>query len=582
MAKFQNPRWESVPACLVWPDIDYEESLQRSHQKQTNETGETAVKRLRVRAINPHNSLKVAYTVNRNGDKMITREEMKRVVNFSMPYPAKLSAKDYKELLLILDPLHTNLIKLEDFLNLFKPESVCDLENSIKKVSTSSLQRHEPLTLLKLDEKIRYSIKTQTEKLLKAFTFYDFENTGMVSKQHVKYLLQKHCMPLSDKQFERLWKIFPVENGALNYIRFLEDFGDCKPNDSMSNYRIKTISRTLVCSSSKSKYEPSIQKLRNASECHCEIEGKQFNDIKIILRNCIEKNWHDIIRKCKEADPRQSGRIASESMKEVLNQCGIPVYSEFMNNFLERQYNMVPGTLMNYWQFIKNISNNSYHRSQYECYNSNKSDQVEMQIYRKEKPDYLTIPEEAAWSTLPAPPNYDLLLKKLIDCSWRKIIYKCRTMDVKESGNISCEKFMTILANCGIPVTNRNLSRILQEIYSIIPGKKVNYWMFLRKCSLDKPDNAITKPNCDHVYRILLRMRSQILFYFGALRQQFLANDPQKAGLIDATKFKKILNDFAICLSDEDFFIICKHFDPVLSGSIPYVNFLQSFAHPNF
>ncbi|XP_023212730.1 EF-hand calcium-binding domain-containing protein 6-like [Centruroides sculpturatus] len=431
MAKFQNPRWESVPACLVWPDIDYEESLQRSHQKQTNETGETAVKRLRVRAINPHNSLKVAYTVNRNGDKMITREEMKRVANFSMPYPAKLSAKDYEELLLILDPLHTNLIKLEDFLNLFKPESVCDLGNSIKKVSTSSLQRHEPLTLLKLDEKIRYNIKTQTEKLLKAFTFYDFENTGMVSKQHVKCLLQKHCMPLSDKQFEGLWKMFPVENGALNYIRFL-DFGDCTPNNSISNYRIKTISRTLVHSSSKSKYdEPSIQKLRNTSKCHCEIEGNQFNDIKIILRNCIEKNWHDIIRKCKEADPRQSGRIASESMKEVLNQCGIPVYSEFMNNFLERQYNMVPGTLILNELPVLHISNNSYHRSQ-------------------------------------------------------------------------------------------------------------------------------------------------------ALRQQFLANDPQKAGLIDATKFKKILNDFTICLSDEDFFIICKHFDPVLSGSIPYVNFLQSFAHPNF
>ncbi|XP_067125801.1 EF-hand calcium-binding domain-containing protein 6-like [Centruroides vittatus] len=453
MAEIENPKfiYGAVQSALIWPDPDYDEYMAKTESIKKGKY--PVLEKLRHEVKDPVKCLKMVYTtVDSNRNQVVTREELKRAIRYGLNFPNVIKDKDFEDLFLLLDPCHTNWIKCEKFLDLFRIDPRETFKEDLNKNGSDKY-----LTVFDINERLKECVKLCAQQILKDFLNYDVDNSGCIKKSHVKYILQKHTFPIHDSIFERLWRNFPkTAQNELKYYDFLHEYGNIalvpRPTCEKSwiPHKVEGIVYEDYAGNGFSK--PRMTSLY-ASDC---------DDL---LKKTIEKRWREILRRCRLLDPCRTGHIPANCLIEVLGQCGIPVHNESMADVLEIKYGFTRQNIMNYWNFLR------------KCISSFQDE------------------------------DYDLITKL-------------------ETGDIFDNK-----------------------------GRFAPY-------------------------KILLAIRGQVLHYWRRLRERFLEKDPDGTGFIDGCDFRKILHDYSIYFSDEEFFKILRYFDPHLTGKVPYSSFLQTYANP--
>ncbi|XP_027447512.2 EF-hand calcium-binding domain-containing protein 6 isoform X7 [Zalophus californianus] len=78
-------------------------------------------------------------------------------------------------------------------------------------------------------------------------------------------------------------------------------------------------------------------------------------------------------------------------------------------------------------------------------------------------------------------------------------------------------------------------------------------------------------------YSALLRIQPKIVHCWRPMRRTFKAYDEGGTGLLSVADFRKVLRQYSINLSEEEFFHILEYYDKTLSSKISYNDFLRAF-----
>ncbi|XP_074648584.1 EF-hand calcium-binding domain-containing protein 6-like [Tubulanus polymorphus] len=193
---------------------------------------EEVIDLLHDKVLHHYPSLKHAFLqFDKNRDGKISRKELREILN-SFKFP--ITDDQYRDLLIELDPQHTNFINYHSFLEIFEPkesEAAHKWLNSVHRFN----DKQKPVVMAWdtveeiLQEKISYRWKEFSEDLVAA----DQNEENAIFPWQLKDIIDSNCLPLTDEHFEHLLKRCDErEDGKVNYLDFLIKLGiDVQPTD---------------------------------------------------------------------------------------------------------------------------------------------------------------------------------------------------------------------------------------------------------------------------------------------------------------------------------------------------------------
>ncbi|XP_038833487.1 EF-hand calcium-binding domain-containing protein 6 isoform X3 [Salvelinus namaycush] len=186
-------------------------------------------------------------------------------------------------------------------------------------------------------------------------------------------------------------------------------------------------------------------------------------------------------------------------------------------------------------------------------------------------------------------------LKGQVQHCWRDIQRSCREEDRDRDGEISTHCFLDILQSLNVSVTQKELDRLAVKFDTRDSGH-VSYPDFLRHFLLNFKPPAVRKPFerpklplpttpmsggvlSRQCVEAMLRLYGPVQQFWRSLRQNFVTLDHNHSGKISIKEFRKVLRQFRVNLSEEEFFHLTSFFDKNTTGKISYNDFLRGFLH---
>ncbi|XP_022254166.1 EF-hand calcium-binding domain-containing protein 6-like isoform X2 [Limulus polyphemus] len=595
------------------------------------------VEKLRQNIVNPSVRLKAVITqLNQNGDRQVTRTELRRAIECGWSF--RLTEEEFHELMILLDPGHTNLIPCQNFLNIFEKNGNYNKQDTEKWVRT--VNRLVPyksavgssLTSKEVETYLREAVCSQHEALLKDFEDIDYCKAGIAHKDDVRLLLNKYALRLTEKQFEQLWKTLPKnEFDNLKYVQFLDEYktkSDIKiptvtplehsgvSQDPGTNCSVTSrilspfTSRRSTATQQSSKenlsqenkptslalkqnilpFRPRTASPNNERQHfeHLSIEGNKAptrpsSAVPYIKKSLTPQN----LTRSASASNLQFGHAKLQKSRGFIEQKTQPkLPSPIHLGWTER--------IGNYDSPSKKAFDAGYTSPLSDAFRGDSQVRPPSGSPNIKDTNAKSHRTQQVISNIKNSEN-EALLNKYVVLKWRDIARKCELIDKKKEGLVKNVDLIGILQKAGIPLNDKDLNELLTSKFEIHNKDEINYWDFLRKFLLYFGNNQrcgfaarqkLQKTRTSvqfgrespHLYKTLLSMREKVLANWRVLRHRFRSHDPQITGLVDAFDFRQILQQHAIHLNEEDIFQILNYYDPSLSGKISYNDFLRVFV----
>ncbi|XP_067292497.1 EF-hand calcium-binding domain-containing protein 6 isoform X3 [Pseudorasbora parva] len=180
---------------------------------------------------------------------------------------------------------------------------------------------------------------------------------------------------------------------------------------------------------------------------------------------------------------------------------------------------------------------------------------------------------------------------RIQDC-WRHIQRRCRQVDPDRTGEIDVDLFLDILQGLHIELSPPEFEQLAVK-YDIKNSGRLSYPDFLRhfvlmfspqaktssyRLKLQLPKTPMSPgPLSGHCVEAMLRISRPIQLFWTQMRQKFTSLDKERTGKISLQDFRKVLRQYSVNLSEEEFFHFTSFFDSNLSGRISYNDFLRIF-----
>ncbi|XP_042553898.1 EF-hand calcium-binding domain-containing protein 6 [Dipodomys spectabilis] len=183
-------------------------------------------------------------------------------------------------------------------------------------------------------------------------------------------------------------------------------------------------------------------------------------------------------------------------------------------------------------------------------------------------------------------------LRKQIHGCWRELLRECKERDVDKQGSIAAPDFLALVEKFHLNISKEESQKLLVK-YDLKNNGQFAYCDFIQSCVLllkaketslmrrlkIQNANKMKEPGVDtpSFYNALLRIQPKILHCWRPMRRSFKAYDEGGTGLLSVTDFKKVLRQYSINLSEEEFFHVLEYYDKTLSSKISYNDFLRAF-----
>uniref|UniRef100_A0A671NX27 EF-hand domain-containing protein n=1 Tax=Sinocyclocheilus anshuiensis TaxID=1608454 RepID=A0A671NX27_9TELE len=171
---------------------------------------------------------------------------------------------------------------------------------------------------------------------------------------------------------------------------------------------------------------------------------------------------------------------------------------------------------------------------------------------------------------------------KIQDC-WRHIQRRCRQADLERTGEID---------GLHIELSPLEFEQLAVK-YDIKNSGHLSYPDFLRhfvlmfspqvnsashRLKLQLPRTPMSPgPLSSQCVEAMLRISRPIQLFWRQMRHKFIAFDKERTGKISLQDFRKVLRQYSLNLSEEEFFHFASFFDKNLTGRISYNDFLRIF-----
>ncbi|XP_059181453.1 EF-hand calcium-binding domain-containing protein 6 [Centropristis striata] len=435
-------------------------------------------------------------------------------------------------------------------------------------------------------------VSGSTTQLYKAFLAFDQGNTGTVKALKFRQVLEIFCARLSDKQYRYMLTKLQLdrENCTVNWRDFLNKFQSKSPRMS----------------------ESCLSKTRSPIKT----QGPEITEHLQQIQEVVSGHFYEITKELLDLDPSNSTTISKEQFRRLCDHHCL----RLTNDQFECVWSQMPVNekkKLQYRAFLKRFGalssspytktgdpNNNVPSASCEPRETASapiccSPQTAGTILQRTK----SAPQcTSKRSTSVGRPGTGSLLGSMerrlhgvVQRWWKEILRSCTQEDPQQEGHISTSSFLEILQALSISMSREQFDYLAAK-YDIVNNDCVSYHNFLRHFLLNlKPAETKTSyerrklplpatptsqatPSKECV-QAMLRMHDAVHSSWTSIRRCFLTCDHSRTGSVSVQDFRKVLRNFSVKLSEEDFFHLSSYFDANTTGRICYNNFLWAFLH---
>ncbi|KAI8489383.1 EF-hand calcium-binding domain-containing protein 6 [Branchiostoma belcheri] len=190
------------------------------------------IEKLRKHILDGYSTIKQAFLVfDDDRDGKVSRKELRKIIE---SFTFRMTDEQFKELMIILDPLHEGFISYKKFLDLFEPQEKVEAHKWL--FSTHKFNAQQPPAILAWDtveDILREKLTENWNAMLGMYQSFDPDATGTITRRELRRILDTFGLPVSDEHFEKMWRGCQENvHGNIAFGEFLAKLGvDAKPGD---------------------------------------------------------------------------------------------------------------------------------------------------------------------------------------------------------------------------------------------------------------------------------------------------------------------------------------------------------------
>uniref|UniRef100_A0A8C2FLC7 EF-hand domain-containing protein n=1 Tax=Cyprinus carpio TaxID=7962 RepID=A0A8C2FLC7_CYPCA len=446
----------------------------------------------------------------------------------------------------------------------------------------------EELSPEKTIQRVKELVTASSDTLYKAFSAFDKTGDSMIPQTKFRQVLDHFCMRLSEVQFRKLLSELRINEGEeimVDWKEFLQVFNLHKQETAdewlkkIHKLRFPNQPRSLVISDI-------LRRIQEVVSARIYTITKEMVDLDYANINTISKTDFKAI--C----DRHFMRLTDDQFQDLwktlpVNGFGNLEYREFLKKFsgeqqgLEKVAKSLPGSARATLERPTSLRR----PKTAPCAFRRSASSVSEQLQR---------PSTASRRSTPLLNCEDVEMKlrsKIQDC-WRHIQRRCRQADPERTGEIDVDVFLEILQGLHIELSPLEFEQLAIK-YDIKNSGRLSYPDFLRhfvlmfspqvnsashRLKLQLPRTPMSPgPFSSQCAEAMLRISRPIQLFWRQMRHKFIAFDKERTGKISLQDFRKVLRQYSVNLSEEEFFHFTSFFDKNLSGRISYNDFLRIF-----
>ncbi|KAA0724428.1 EF-hand calcium-binding domain-containing protein [Triplophysa tibetana] len=370
-------------------------------------------------------------------------------------------------------------------------------------------------------QRVKEMVTASSDILYKAFSAFDKTRDGMLPQVEFRQVLNHFCLRLSDMQFRKLLSKLGLSEGEailVDWREFLEVFNLHKQETA-------------------DEWLKKIKKMRFPNQTRPLL----INDVLRRIQEVVSARLQTITAEMMDLDYANINTISKKDFESICDR-----------HFMRLTDDQSPGPV----KFSRPSTSNRRQTPLLNC------EDVETKV----RP-------------------------RIQEC-WRHIQRRCREVDTERTGEIDAGTFLEILQSLRIELSPTEFEQLAVK-YDIKNTGRLSYPDFLRhfvlmfghqvntstyRLKLQLPRTPMSPgPLSGQCAEAMLRISKPVQLFWRQMRQKFISFDRERTGTISLQDFRKVLRQFSVNLSEEEFFHFTSFFDKNITGKISYNDFLRIF-----
>lgn len=559
--KFQDRRVGGYGQALVMkPNHRYHPVIESCEES----TLESIIERLKSKIVNGYSSIKQAFLVfDENKSGKVNRKDFKNVID---GFCFRMSEAQFNKLMSVVDPDNKGYVTYQHFFKMFEQTESSESHKWLNSVHKSNTAReHKQLEDAQFEELLQKKISDESKMVAIAFTNFDKEGTGTISKRQLSKFLERFSVPFSKAQFEKLVARCECNSdGTLNFYKFMEKIGvDLQVCDYGYSNKIQTDNDGAE-NDRQDKHRQRLEVVAQRALEHT--GGLTVDNIIQQLQDYIHQRASDIRKLFIRYDEEGNGRLKRAQFRKFLVKAGF-----LMDNvqFKELCSRMKVGRSLTYTDFLDHFQRTA------------------TQEYKDHRVKVPVLVPGAPVQAMPCVEGLRLLHSKLHN-SYANLRAAFHSMDRDSDGLVNRTDLVAMLTKLLIPMTRDDINQMWEVIGK---GKKrLNVKEFVTAFeeteSVDSHKwlvsvhhtNTTIAPKELQGDAVLKMFRMKALDQYFSLNKCFMALDKDGKGKLSKKKLRQALSDFSIPISNDEFLKLWKHFDDDRTGYIDHEQFVRRAA----
>lgn len=448
----------------------------------------------------------------------------------------------------------------------------------------------------KLSQK-SYGSTIEEVVLLRAFKYFDLQDTGLCSKEiFTKTMLKIGVTGLSDLEISELFEQFnPNKDGLLDYKEFVSNLYSNKSISSKKKLQVPNPTPTQIPAPDYQEIQNNLNKKEFLNQTPVE---KVLNQIREKLSSRGIKEVCSIARYFRVVDENNTQTIDFKEFKKCCeqfqlnltdNEIQIAFVSFDRDNTGEIDYDEFLRTIrgdMN--DFRRNLVNQVFNKLDLNGNGEISFDELQAKYSAKNHPEVLS-----------GRKTENEVLKEFMDTFQDTYNYLCGT----ETDNIiTLEEFMEYYENISMTIDNDEYFEILLNNAWNLNNQNTNNKAWANTTEEKENNNKILSQNYQEKFGdrrpgqtqeeakeerstiALRKMRKEILSRgcggLISLRRQFKLLDENNSKTLDFKEFSNALNEYKINLTNDEIMLLFATFDKNENGVIEYDEFINLLRGP--
>ncbi|XP_060045104.1 EF-hand calcium-binding domain-containing protein 6 isoform X2 [Erinaceus europaeus] len=476
---------------------------------------------------------------------------------------------------------HNNTVNYLDFLRM--------LENKPAKPQTAEKEESVPVDFSMLNpddmlKNVREVVATSSLALATACFALDKEDTGFLKASDFGQVLKDFCYKLSDNQYHYFLRKLRLHlTPYINWKYFLQNFNSFL-EENAAEWAEKMPKGPPPPSSKEVAFHEILARLHKAVTAHYHAIAQELENFDTMKTNTVSRDEFRAIctRHVQVLTDEQFDRLWNEM---PVNAKGQLKCQDFLSSFSSEKVGTPQASMDS-----THVQRGSSIR---EASSQRRSAMSSRDL--KARPSHPCTPSTATSLGIQPLQNCEPIeskLRKKIQGCWRELLKDCKERDTDKQGEITAADFLALVEKFSLDISKEECQQLLVK-YDLRNNGKFCYCDFIQSCVLllksketslmqrMKIQNANkmteTGPETCSFYSALLRIQPQIVHCWRPMRRTFKSYDEAGSGFLSVGDFRKVLRQYSINLSEEEFFHILEYYDKTLSSRISYNDFLRAF-----